>query len=130
MSVTALASQVESGIRSLLADDDIDVEQFDFYHVTPADVAIWMVTATDQAVFTGATNLETGEGQYIEFPADELAQVRSAIEAASPGAQLRWIGQGDDGEIALYQKADGMLDYLKIATAEGNPQANYAPESP
>lgn len=124
MSVTALASQVESGIRSLLSDDNIDVEQFEFYHVTPADVAIWMVTATDQAVFTGATNLETGEGQYIEFPADELVQVRSLIEAASPGAQLRWIGQADDGEIALYQKVDGMLDHLLVPQADRNAQEN------
>lgn len=111
--IQALSQQVENGIKLMLGDDDIEVKNFNFYHVVPNNVVIAMVTATDDAVFMVSANLETGEGSYAEFPADELQSIRGQVEAESPGASLAWIGETEDGEFAFYKTAEGEMRSLK-----------------
>jgi len=111
--IQALSQQVENSIKLMLGDDDIEVKSFDFYHIIPSNVLIAMVTATDDAVFMVSANLETGEGSYTEFPADELQSIRDRVKAESPGATLAWIGDTEDGEFAFYRTVDGDLRSLK-----------------
>jgi hypothetical protein len=115
--IDEFAQQIEQGITALLAEDEIEIADFDFYHLLPGNSVIAMVTAVDGAVFMVVDNLETGDGTYSEFPAEELQAIRDLIEAESPSATLAWVGSTVDGEFAFYKTAEGDLRSLKIEEA-------------
>jgi hypothetical protein len=103
--IEELTKQLEAGITSLFADDDIKVDKIEFYHLLPNNNVIARVVA-ESATFMVTIDTVTGEGSYAEYSAKDLASTEEAVKAVDADGLLEWAGNSDGDEIALYRKGD------------------------
>jgi hypothetical protein len=105
--IEELTKQLEDGITALFADDEIKVDEVEFYHLLPNNNVIARVIA-EKATFMVAIDTVTGEGSYAEYSAEDLISVDKAVKAADADGVLEWAGDSDGQEIALYRKGDDL----------------------
>lgn len=109
----AQVQAILDGMTAALNDEGIQTTGFEFYHLLPNNHFVaTAIVHPDRRVFA-MTNLASGDFNYSDHDPAELAQIQGRIQNSHPGAKLKWIGQGQDGEFAVYVQ-DGKLGSLGI----------------
>jgi hypothetical protein len=110
----AQVQAILDGVTAALNDDGIQTTGFEFYHLLPNNHFVATAIGADDRRIMAMSNLATGDFAYSDHDPAELAQIQGRIQNTHPGAKLKWIGDGQDGEFAVYVGADGKLGSLGI----------------
>jgi hypothetical protein len=100
-------------ITTALNDEGIQTTGFEFYHLLPNNQFVATAIGVDNRRVMAMSNLVTGAFSYSDHDPQELAQIQKRLDGDRPGAKLKWVGQGQDGEFAVYMQ-DGKLGSLGI----------------
>jgi hypothetical protein len=100
-------------ITVALNDDGIQTTEFEFYHLLPNNHFVATAIGADNRRIMAMSNLATGDFNYSDHDPQELSQIQQRLDGDRPGAKLKWIGQGQDGEFAVYVQ-DGKLGSMGI----------------
>lgn len=109
----AQVQAILDGITAALNDEGIQTTGFDFYHLLPNNNFVATAIGVDDRRVMAMTNLATGQFNYSDHDPAELQQIQQRLDNSHPGAKLRWVGDGQDGEFAVYVQ-DGKLGSLNI----------------
>lgn len=112
----AAKAQVQAildGMTAALNDDGIQTTGFDFYHLLPNNHFVATAIGADDRRIMAMTNLVTGDFTCADHDPAELAQIQGRIDNSFPGGKLKWVGDGQDGEFAVYAQ-DGELRSISI----------------
>ncbi len=100
-------------ITAALNDEGIQTTGFDFYHLLPNNQFVATAIGVDNRRIMTMSDLVSGTFGYSGHDPQELAQIQKRLDGDRPGAKLKWVGQGQDGEFAVYMQ-DGKLGSLGI----------------
>jgi hypothetical protein len=100
-------------ITAALNDEGIQTTDFEFYHLLPNNRFVATLVGADNRRIMTMTDLLSGTFDYSDHDPQELAQIQQRLDGDRPGAKLKWVGQGQDGEFAVYVQ-DGKLGSLAI----------------
>jgi hypothetical protein len=99
MTPKELADRIEAAMLAAMSEDGEENAEVVFSHLLPAAKAIATAITETENRYCAMIDLSTGELVSTQIALPDWEELQSTIEA---GSDLKWIGNSDDGDFALY----------------------------